>query len=62
METLEDRNQYVKATMADGLAVLEGTTTWCSQCKAIKPFVEQLMKKYPDARFYNYDTEQVPTK
>lgn len=30
MEELKDRNAYVKATMADGVAVLEGTTTWVS--------------------------------
>ena len=51
MEELKDRTAYVKATMADGVAVLEGTATWCSQCKAIAPFVEQMMKKYPDARY-----------
>lgn len=50
MEELKDRNAYVKATMADGVCVLEGTTTWCPQCKAIAPFVDQMMKKYPDAR------------
>lgn len=50
MEELKDRTAYVKATMADGVAVLEGTATWCSQCKAIAPFVEQMMKKYPDVR------------
>lgn len=53
MEELTDRTAYVKATMADGVCVLEGTTTWCSQCKAIAPFVEQMMKKYPDARYHH---------
>ena len=40
MEELKDRNAYVKATNADGVSVLEGTATWCSQCKAIAPFVD----------------------
>ncbi|RMZ17901.1 hypothetical protein D0860_00190 [Hortaea werneckii] len=57
MEELTDRNSYVKATMADGLCVLEATTTWCTQCKAIAPFVDKMIKKYPDARFYKYDTD-----
>lgn len=57
MEELTDRTSYVKATMADGVCVLEATATWCSQCKAIAPFVEALMKKYPDIRFYKYDTD-----
>jgi thioredoxin 1 len=25
--------------------------------KAIAPFVDKMIKKYPDARFYNYDTD-----
>jgi len=57
MEELTDRNSYVKATNADGICILEATATWCSQCKAIAPFVEKLMKKYPEARFYKYDTD-----
>ena len=42
MEEIKDRKEYVKATMADGIAVLEGTATWCPQCKAIAPFVDQV--------------------
>ena len=41
MEEIKDRKEYVKATQADGIAILEGTATWCSQCKAIAPFVDK---------------------
>lgn len=57
MEELTDRTSYVKATMAPGVCILEATAPWCAQCKAIAPFVEKLMKKYPEARFYNYNTD-----
>ncbi|KAK3701665.1 hypothetical protein LTR37_015317 [Vermiconidia calcicola] len=76
MEVLQDRRSFVKAAMqAEGVVVLEGTTTWCKQCKAIAPFVEQvstqairrglssilmireMVSKYPNAKFYQYDTE-----
>ncbi|KYG41654.1 hypothetical protein M433DRAFT_137877 [Acidomyces richmondensis BFW] len=57
MEELTDRNSYVKATMADGVCVLEATATWCGQCKAIAPVVNKMIKKYPDIRFYKYDTD-----
>lgn len=57
MEELTDRNSYVKATNADGICVLEATATWCTQCKAIQPFVDKMIKKYPDIRFYKYDTD-----
>ena len=43
MEEISDRKEYVKATMqADGVVILEGTATWCPQCKAIAPFVDQV--------------------
>ncbi|KAK4555119.1 hypothetical protein LTR86_007885 [Recurvomyces mirabilis] len=57
MEELKDRNSYIKASNADGLAILEATATWCSQCKAIAPFVDKMIKRYPEARFYQYDTD-----
>lgn len=57
MEELTDRTSYVKATNADGVCILEATASWCTKCKAIAPFVEKMMQKYPDARFYKYDTD-----
>lgn len=45
MEEIKDRKEYVKATQADGMAILEGTATWCSQCKAIAPFVDEVRLK-----------------
>ncbi|KAK5126665.1 hypothetical protein LTR85_009599 [Meristemomyces frigidus] len=57
MEELTDRNSYVKATNADGVCILEATASWCSQCRAMAPFVEKMIAKYPDARFYKYDTD-----
>lgn len=57
MEELKTKNEYLKATNADGLCILEATTTWCTQCKAIAPFVDKMVKQYPDARFYKYDTD-----
>ncbi|KAK3114449.1 hypothetical protein LTR53_007220 [Teratosphaeriaceae sp. CCFEE 6253] len=55
METLTDRNSYLKATNKDGFCVLEATAV--RQCKAIAPFVDKLVKKYPEMTFYKYDTD-----
>ena len=57
METLTTRNEYLRASNAEGTHVLEATATWCSQCKAIAPFVSKMMEKYPDCKFYSYDTD-----
>lgn len=57
MEELKSRQDYTRVLTTDGLAILEGITTWCPQCKAMAPTLEKLMKKYPDARFYQYNVE-----
>jgi len=58
MEELKNRNDYSKAMMPDGLAIVEGVTTTCPNCKAIAPKLEEFMKKYPDARFYQYNVDE----
>lgn len=42
MEELTTLPEYLKASNADGLAILEATAVWCSQCKAISPFVRDI--------------------
>lgn len=54
---LKPGSSCLPASNADGLAILEATAPWCSQCKTIAPFVAKLQKKYPEARFYNYNTD-----
>lgn len=57
MEELRTLSEYLKASNADGTVILEATATWCSQCKAVAPFVEKLIKQFPEAKFYKYDTD-----
>jgi thioredoxin 1 len=57
MEELRTLPEYLKASNADGTVILQATATWCSQCKAIAPFVEKLVKQFPEAKFYKYDTD-----
>ena len=57
METLTSRSSYTKLLMDDGLFILEGVTKACPNCKAIAPTIEKLVKKYPEARFYQYDVD-----
>ena len=58
MEELTDLKGYLKASNADGTAIFEATADWCPNCKAIAPFIEKLVHKYPDARFYSYNTDK----
>ena len=58
MEELTDRGSYSKAVlMSEGIVLLEGTGKTCPNCRAMEPVVEQLIKKYPDTKFYKYDVD-----
>lgn len=58
MQKLTSRSDYSKALQPDGVAIMEGVTSWCPQCKAISPLLDKLVKKYPDARFYQYNVDE----
>lgn len=57
---LDSKAAYLKAVMYEGVTVLEGTATWCAQCKAIAPEVQKMVSEYPDVHFYTYDVEETP--
>ncbi|KAI9821757.1 MAG: Cytoplasmic thioredoxin isoenzyme 2 [Pycnora praestabilis] len=44
----------------DQVMVLDCFATWCGPCKVIAPQVVNLSDKYPTARFYKLDVDEVP--
>ena len=40
------------------VTILEGTATWCAQCRAIAPEVAKMVTEYPNVKFYLYDVEE----
>ncbi|KAL9624140.1 MAG: hypothetical protein Q9160_001662 [Pyrenula sp. 1 TL-2023] len=44
----------------DKLLVLDCFATWCGPCKVIAPKVVEFSDKYPNARFYKIDVDEVP--
>lgn len=40
------------------VTILEGTATWCAQCKAIAPEVSKMVAEYPSVKFFLYDVEE----
>lgn len=40
------------------VTILEGTATWCKQCKVIAPEVAKMVDEYPNVKFYLYDVEE----
>lgn len=48
----------VRRSQLSQVTVLEGTATWCAQCKAIAPEVAKMVSEYTDVKFYLYDVEE----
>jgi thiol-disulfide isomerase/thioredoxin len=48
--TLHSKAEYLKAVMYEGVTILEGTATWCQQCKVIAPEVAKMVGEYPNVR------------
>ncbi|KAF2423565.1 Cop c 2-like protein [Tothia fuscella] len=44
----------------DHLIVLDAFATWCGPCKVIAPQVVKFSEKYPSAKFYKLDVDDVP--
>ena len=59
MQALKNRTEYTQALMPDGVVVMEGVTKNCPICRGMKPTVENLIKKYPDVRWYEYNVDEV---
>ena len=62
IQRLTSKTEYLRASNADGVCVIEGTASWCAQCKAVAPEVEKMAAEYADrgARFYAFDVDESP--
>lgn len=58
MQKLANRSEYTQALMPDGLVVMEGVTKNCPICKGMRPIVANLIKKFPEARFYIFNVDE----
>lgn len=54
--TFDELNIYSQNN-PNKLIVIDFKATWCSPCKAIKPFVEYLKENYPNVDFLEIDIE-----
>jgi thioredoxin 1 len=45
---LHSKAEYLKAVMYEGVTILQGTATWCKNCKIIAPEVAKMVDEYPN--------------
>jgi thioredoxin 1 len=60
LTTLTSKTDYLRASNADGLHIIEASAAWCAQCKAIAPEVEKLATEFSNAKFYIFDVDEQP--
>ncbi|KAK0266145.1 Thioredoxin [Friedmanniomyces endolithicus] len=61
VHNLKSKAEFEEAMQTpDTLMVLDCFATWCGPCKVIAPTVVKFSDKYPDARFYKIDVNEVP--
>ncbi|KAK0941993.1 thioredoxin trx1 [Friedmanniomyces endolithicus] len=61
VHNLKSKAEFEEAMQTpDTLMVLDCFATWCGPCKVIAPTVVKFSDKYPDARFYKIDVDEVP--
>lgn len=48
-----------KVTDSKDAIVLDCFAEWCGPCKAIAPKVDEFAAQYPDAKFYQFDVDEL---
>jgi thioredoxin 1 len=56
LSTIDNLNTYSTSNPSK-LLVIDFKASWCSPCKAIKPFIDYLKENYPNVDFYEIDIE-----
>jgi len=60
VHNLSSKKDWDEALKGDQLVVLDCFATWCGPCKVIAPQVVKFSDKYPSAKFYKLDVDDVP--
>ncbi|KAI9795671.1 MAG: Cytoplasmic thioredoxin isoenzyme 2 [Piccolia ochrophora] len=60
VHNLNSNAEFKDALKDNSLFVIDCFATWCGPCKVIAPQVVTFSEKYPDARFFKLDVDEVP--
>ena len=58
MEKIKELTEdQLKEITKEGRTVLEFSADWCPDCKFLAPFMPEIEKDFPDAKFYEIDRD-----
>ncbi|GMA51654.1 thioredoxin-like protein YdbP [Alicyclobacillus contaminans] len=57
---LQSEAQFQEAIRPDSLSVVKFFTTWCPDCKRLNTFIDDIIAKHSDLRWYEINGEDVP--
>ncbi|CAK3930882.1 Thioredoxin [Lecanosticta acicola] len=60
VHVLSNKKDFDEALGQDKLMVVDFYATWCGPCKIIAPKVVEMSDRYPDARFFKVDVDELP--
>ncbi|MHA0857904.1 thioredoxin family protein [Paenibacillus sp. CMAA1364] len=60
MERIQTEEQFRQLTQGDELTVIKYDATWCPDCKTLDKFMDPIIEKNQDKRFFALDVEQLP--
>ncbi|KAF2396682.1 putative thioredoxin [Trichodelitschia bisporula] len=59
VHNLQSKQALNELIQSDKLVVIDCFATWCGPCKVVAPKIVEFSKRYPDAKFYKLDVDDV---
>jgi thioredoxin 1 len=58
--SIQSHAEFQEATTQDSLAVVKFYTTWCPDCRKLNTFIDDIIAKHSDLRWYEINGEDFP--
>lgn len=60
MEKIVTNTQFQEAIQGDQTIVVKFHADWCTDCKRLDTYFDQIIREYPNLKFYDIDVEELP--
>lgn len=59
-QQIHNEEEFRQAVSGNELSVVKFYTTWCPDCRRVNTFIDDVIAKYPDMKFYEANSEEIP--